>query len=309
MKRLKTLIAVLIAALCLCALLSPSVAAASIDLNKPSVLTITYKDSEKSFEGLQIKTYRIADVSPDGKYTLSKEFKDYPVKLYDIESQTEWKKIAATLTGYIIADNIPATASQKTDENGTVKFDGILPGMYLTTAVSYLNGTELTVFENFLAAVPNVQNNAYNYNVQAFPKYEKQEYIEEVFEYKVIIQWKDPGYQSSRPKSVEVDIYKNGILFTTETLSPENNWTYKWEYKDDGSEWQAVQKDIGKVYTVTVDDNKKDNSIVITNARDGEDKNVPQTGDTKVLWPYVLMLCLSGSVMIIIAIWRKRTSQ
>ena len=38
-------------------------------------------------------------------------------------------------------------------------------------------------------------------------------------------------------------------------------------------------------------------------------EKVPQTGDTTSLWPYVFAMCISGSLLMIFAMWRKREEE
>ncbi len=305
MRKRRSFIAVLIVVLLLCDFYSLTAKAAGVDLQKSSSMTITYKDGDKGLSDLEIKTYRIADVSSDGKYSLCGELKGYPINLYDVKSQSEWQNIASTLAAYIAADGIAADLVAKTDDNGIVKYENIMPGMYLILSVTNTYKNEVTVFENFLIAVPNIQEEgSYNYDAAAFPKCEKRQVTQNKIKYSVIKQWKDTGFRDLRPESVKVDILKNGKRQATKLLSADNNWTYKWEADDDDFVWQAVERDISKSYSVTV--KSSGNSIIITNIHKEKDSGRPKTGDTTILWPYILVMCISGSILTAIGIWKKR---
>ena len=277
-----------------------------IDPEKPSSLTLQYTHDGQIFEGLEIKSYRIAEVYENGTYELTGAFSRYPVKIYEVTSQTEWKKIASTLAAYAEADRIAPTCTGITNETGIVSFTNILPGMYLTMAVTVSGEAEITVFENFLTVVPHPSDDGnHNYDVTAYPKCES--YIPSgETEYKVIKLWKDSGYEETRPDSVTVDILKNGVLQSSEILSSDNNWSYRWVSEDDGSTWQVIERRIPADYTITV--TKDRNTFVITNTITQDVPSAPQTGDTTVLWVYQLVMCLSGGVMLIIAAWRKKNA-
>lgn len=276
-----------------------------IDPLRDSSLTLHYEYNQTAYEGLTVKSYRIAEVFADGTYALTGAFQSYPVSIYGITSQSEWKIIASTLEAYAIADQIEPTVTAVTDETGTVAFTDILPGMYLTLAIRVERETDITVFESFLSVVPYPsEDGEHNYDVVAHPKCQSFTPTPEEQEHKVVKQWKDNGYTEKRPESVIVDIYKDGVLQSTQSLSAENNWSYHWTSPDDGSEWKAVEREIPADYTVTVVENG--NTIIITNVYKYEPEPPPQTGDTTVMWPYVLSMCISGGIIVVLATWRKR---
>lgn len=274
-------------------------------------LTLQYSYEGQPYEGIEIQTYRVADVDARGKFKLSGNFADYQISLLGISSQTEWKEITSTLAAYVVADQIAPELVGVTDEAGRVVFTDIQPGIYLTMGVQVENIRGLTVFESFLTVVPLPDENSdpgeilYLYDVTAYPKCESFIPGPDPIEYKVVKQWKDNGYTEKRPEFVEVDIYKNGELQTTEKLSSENQWSYSWTAPDDGSEWVAVEREIPEGYTVTIV--KEGSTIVITNVYEGDVPPPPQTGDTTVLWPYVLVMCIAGGAILMLATWRRGT--
>ncbi len=278
--------------------------AAVVEPDKASSLTFVYLAQEVPFEGLAVKTFRIAEVSADGKYALTGDFRDYPVSLYDVQSQAEWRNIASTLASYAIADGLAPTASGVTDGAGTVKFDNLLPGMYLTLSVRQDTPELVTVFENFLTALPMPDGSgAYNYDVTAYPKHETRVPSPADRTFKVIKHWKDGGDYALRPDTVLVDLYRDGQLQETVTLSSDNNWMHTWTAPDDGSLWTCVEREIPDGYTVTVV--QEGNTFVLTNAHDG-DIPTPPTGDSGSVYGYAVFMTLAGLVMILLAVWRKR---
>jgi hypothetical protein len=169
------------------------------------------------------------------------------------------------------------------------------------------NDRSTTVFEDFLTMLPTPTDAEHLYDVTAYPKVTHFEHKPEDVEHKVVKQWKDEGSESNRPESITVDIYKNGEIYDSQDLSAENNWMYKWTSKDDGSLWQAVEREVPKGYTVYV--NEKGNTIVITNICEDAKGEAPQTGDITATIHFTPILSVSGALFLIIAVWRKRTEK
>jgi len=302
---MKKILSLLLCILTVTALISTAAYAVTpIDTARPSSLTLQYSHNGKYFEGLEIKTYRIAEVFEDGTYALTGDFADYPVKIYDVTSQAEWRIIASTLAAYAEGDKIAPTREAVTDARGIVEFKDILPGMYLTLSVTATEENTVTVFETFLAVVPRPSNDGnHNYDVTAFPKCETHTTGGNI-EYKIVKLWKDEGHVEDRPKTVVIDILKDGVVYKTLNLSASNSWSLTWEAKDDGAVWYAVERELPVNYTVA--STREGNTFVITNSHKSGIPESPQTGDTSVMWPYALVMCLSGGVLVIVATWRKR---
>lgn len=303
----------IISALCICITISVLLfggianvrAISPIDPQKKSSLTLQYKHGDNFYSKVEIKTYRIAEVFEDGSYALCGDFKDYPVNIYGVYSKTEWDNICSTLSAFAVADGISPTLTAVTDQSGTVIFKEILSGMYLTLAVNVETESEIVKFESFITAVPAPDADGnHSYDVTAYPKCEVFTPTDKELEYKIVKHWKDSGYTSKRPESVEIDVLKNGIVQFSQKLSKDNNWSYCWKAPDDGAQWQAVEKNIASKYKVTV--TRKENTIIITNAYDSPYKEPPKTGETTVLWPWILAMCASGVLVVLLSIWRKR---
>ncbi len=291
--------------LALCLPLSVAASAATIDNEKDASLTLVYQYDGVAYADLDIRTFRVADIAEDFSFTLSGQFAEYPVSLYGISSQAEWNVICQTLQAYVWADSLKPTASAVTDESGTVKFEKLTPGIYLTMPITHLAENFTTEFFGFLTVIPNPEDDGgLNYDVTAYPKstqYDPEDGNSRNL--RVVKQWKDSGFEEFRPKSVKVDIYRNGEFKSTVRLSAENNWSYGWTTEDDGAVWTAVEREIPPEYTVTIE--TKEDTFVLTNVRKGDD-GPPDSGDTTVLWPYVMGMCLSGCVVILLAVSRKK---
>ncbi len=305
MKKWIVRILCLIVLLSFCLPMTVLASAETLDPAKDASLTLVYQHEGQPFDGLEIKTYRVADVTDGYVFSLTGQFSSYPVSLDGIESQTEWNIICQTLQSYVWADSLTPTATATTDASGTVKFDKLLPGIYLTMPVSILAEAATTEFFGFLTVLPDEGTDwSLNYDVTAYPKstqYNPND--DDVRMLKVVKQWKDPGYHLDRPDSVQVDIYRNGEFKATVSLSSENNWTHSWVAADDGAVWTAVERQVPEAYTVTIE--YKDDTIILTNTRKGDD-SPPNSGDTFVFWPYILGMCLSGCCITLLAVSKKK---
>lgn len=349
--------------------------AAPVDPSRPSSLTLQYQHNGTYYEGLSISVYRIGDVNSDGNFSLTGKFKNYSVKINGVTSQSEWKTIAATLSAYIASDGLSPDLTAVTDEKGIVSWKNIPPGLYLTLSVRAEGEGVVTIFEDFLTAIPYPSGNGtYNYDVTAYPKCTTEEIVPGMETYRVIKQWKDDGNKENRPESVRVRILRNGTVESIQTLSSKNNWSFSWTAEKDGSLWQAAEVAIPAGYTVTF--SSYDNTFILTNTwQNPEDPDspdvpdvpnppdtpdvpdvpnlpdspdvphvpnppdtpvnpdepadpdesdwpdlpgiadtpnnpkqpsTPKTGDTTVIWPYVLAMAASGSFLILLSIWRIR---
>ncbi|MBQ3229726.1 MAG: Cna B-type domain-containing protein [Clostridia bacterium] len=273
----------------------------TFDVEKKGSITLYYTHNGDTFEGLDIKLFRVAELFPDGTYALTGEFSEYPVNIYGITTQEQWDVVASTLASYAIADAIEPSVL-KTDSEGRVSYTELATGLYLVLSVNTTNENGAYMFETFMLALPAPdENEVYQYEITAYPKCAS--YVPSL-EYKVVKQWNDIGISDERPLSIEVGIYKDGKLDSVQILSAENDWSYSWKAQDDGSVWTVAELNVPDEYTVTMESNE--NVFVITNTREVPPPPPPQTGDTSVMWPYILILCLSGAILIAFATRRKR---
>ena len=151
----------------------------------------------------------------------------------------------------------------------------------------------------FLLTVPSQDaEGAWNYQTEADVKYETSVPEKGETEYKVVKYWVGDGSGIARPVRITVDILKDGVLFDTQTLTAENNWSYSWTAEDNGSVWQVVEREIPEHYTVKVEKNKT--MFLLTNTYTGDTpEEVPKTGDSSVPLLPVTLLSLSGMVLIL----------
>ena len=315
----KRRMAVVIALFCLCFWLTPCYAMAAsttdasepINVNQECMLTLTYTCDGTAFEDVSVKLYKIADVSFDFQYTLTSHFESWGLVLNGVQTNGEWNVTRSTLEAHIIADNIKADTVSKTDSTGTVCFEELKPGLYLATGGTITKGELTCHFDSALIALPGLDaDGRWQYQVAVAPKPEMIPPEEKEIELKVLKLWKGDERRNSRPKNIEVDIFRDGAFYKKIVLSEEDNWSYSWMAKEDGAEWSVIERNTPSGYTVTVE--KRDDSFVLTNTYRPQNPDgpfeAPQTGDTSNIMVYVVLMFVFGSMLIILGIIGKRNA-
>lgn len=304
--------------LCVCLYLIPCQAQAvstedakePISTNENCSLTISFCSGGIAFSELPVKLYKIADVSADYQYTLTSSFKKSNLILNGILTVGEWNVIRSTIETFILANDITADFNAETDFEGKVSFDALKSGLYLATTERVIQEETTYVFDSALIALPGLgADGLWQYQVDVTSKSEiipPSEDDEEI-ELNVLKLWKGDSGSSSRPTTIEVEIFRNGTSYQTVKLSEDKHWAYTWSAKNDGSEWKVVERNIPTGYTMTIEE--RETSFVLTNTLNLDNPNVPdvpQTGDTSNIMLWVILMIVSGSMLIILGITGKR---
>ena len=313
-------ISVLFILLCLCFYLMPcrKMAASTSDAVEPIIpekecsLDLSQCYGETAFPGAEVKLYRIAEVSADFKYTLTQPFKNSGLILDGIRTAGEWNVIRSTLEAYILAYNISPEFIATTNDEGHVSFETLKTGIYLATVNLSKEHNLQYGFDSALIALPGLGTDGFwQYQVSANAKGEALPPIDpdEETELKVLKLWRGDENQSTRPKSIEIEIFRDGATYETIALSEENHWTYTWSVKNDGSNWTVVERNVPQGYFMTVEE--RNSTFVLTNTLTPtypEDPiDPPQTGDTSNVLLYVLLMIGLGTVLIGLGVTGKRS--
>lgn len=308
----------IICLLCFCLSLAPCYAraASTTDAKEPILpenfctLTISYGYDTVAFTDVPVKLYQIADVSANLQYTLTSAFADSGLLLNGIQSTGEWNVIRSTLESLIIADGIPEDFTAVTDNGGQVCFEALKPGLYLAVAGDVAQGDLTCCFDGALIALPTLGTDGlWQYQVavtakaQILPPVDPDSKIQ----LNVLKLWKGDEDRTDRPRSIEVEIFRDGTSYQTVTLSQENNWAYSWLVEEDGASWTVVERNVPDGYTMTVE--HRGTSLVLVNTRNTEDDNPdgpPQTGDTANIMFFTVLMYVSGTILILLGIAGKR---
>lgn len=249
-------------------------------------------------DNAEFKVYRAGEITDNWEFVLTGAFQDIPADLNDLDTEA-MTELSETLAAYAAADGIEPDYSGRTDENGQVVFEGLTKGLYLIIGESVIwDGMRYDPVP-FLLTVPSQDaEGTWNYQTEADVKYETSVPEKEETEYKVVKYWAGDGSGNARPVQITVDILRDGVLYDTQTLNAENNWSYSWTAEDNGSVWQVVEREIPEHYTVKVEKNKT--MFLLTNTYTGDTpEEVPKTGDSSVPLLPVTLLSLSGMVLIL----------
>lgn len=287
---------------CLAAVRPFGVCAATLDPAAKASLTLYYQKEGTVFPDLQVAVYRVAEAFPDGYFRLLEPYDSSSADIHGITQQSQWNAVAETLWSFIVSNQIQPTTEAKTDETGKAVFSEMKTGLYFVREVMAENADGTYIFNQFLVYLPTPQSDgSYDYDVEAKPKCT--EFIPKT-EYTVKKLWKDAGYQASRPKEVVVDIYNDGVLLDSQTLSAANNWSYTWTVSgEDYGKWTVAERTVSANYKVSVQ--QKGNVFSLVNARETKPSG-PKTGDTSNPLLWILLMCFSGAVLLILGLRGRR---
>ena len=277
-------------------------AATPLDPNAQASLTLHYQKDGMTFADLPVSIYRIAEAFPDGSFRLIEPFASYPINIHHITKQEQWNQVAQTVYAYIVSDQISPDREKVTDENGTVCFTDLDTGLYFVREVVAENTNGTYIFNQFMVYVPTPQpDGTYIYTVVANPKCTN---FVPKNQYSVTKLWQDGGNQYLRPKEVTVDIYRDGVLYETQILCADNNWSYTWYVSsEEHSNWTVVERTVTDNYKVTIQQNGSHFSIINTHQTAPD---IPQTGDSSTPMLWILLLCFSGIMLVILGIYSRR---
>lgn len=325
MKRILTFLLAVAALMMFCI----SASAQSIATDLPCELTLQYKDDAgEALDELAVSLYRVADLDESGEAHALESFEKYGISF----DEGDRAKTAAELAGYVQRDKVDPDLSAKTDSEGKLILNELKVGVYLITSEILTQGNTLLSTQPLLIDLPMIdeKTGVYAYDVTASPKPARTEILKEL---NVIVLWRDKGRETERPKNVTIELYRDGELFDTGTVTAENGWQIKWsELSDskllvtDGSaadgdypdatanskdhmingehSWYVVERGADG-YTATYAVRPVNNTFIVINTvkTATPDQPLPQTGQLK--WP-VPILAGAGVLMLMIGILAGR---
>lgn len=292
----------------------------SIDVGRKSSIEIVFEYEGQEMSGVTFSVYKVADISSDATLTLNSTFSKYPVT-FDGTSEEEWDTLATTLKGFVVADQIDADASIITGENGRVELSDLSTGLYLVIGQKILRNGYTYTFQPSMITTPtwDEENSEWYYDIVILPKTTRVKVPEspevEIISRSVMKVWNTNIDANDLPDFIEVNLYKDNVLYDTVKLNREINWRYTWdrlpEFAADGSkiEWTAVEKDsVG--FTVRVQ--QAGVTTLITNTKvmpTTPPDQPPAIPDTGLLWWPVPILAFTGITLLVIGIVRNKSQR
>lgn len=269
-------------------------------------ITLVCRQNDTILSGMDWKLYRIGTREENIIHFIP-ELSEYSLDLGDLSSSAV-DTAAKTLESYVVAAGLPVLSEGKTNESGELQFDGLESGLYLAIGTDLQIG-EIVYFPSTLLLEVNGRNTNLNYD--AYPKFYSETLSDQTTAYIVKKVWvNDENAGEARPESITADIYQDGVLYDSVTLSEENGWKYRWETLDANAKWIVAERDIPEHYEVMVDYNSQQflirNSYVeppvvttsaaaVTTTVTAPPEKLTQTGQ---LWWPVIPLSIGGILLI-----------
>lgn len=246
---------------------APALAAGKIELDRKGKLTLEYQFEKQPLADVPVSLYRVADVEASGYLKLSGDFKNYNVDLEDLDS-TGWKIAAETFSVYISRDQIPPLIADKTEADGSIRFEELSTGLYLIKADDIRIGTNNYHSDPFFISLPSVnEDNEWIYDVKSHPKTITVTRANEKSITAVKV-WNDYGSGVTRPENIQISLLKDGGVYDTVILSASNYWRYTWNGLDESHIWTVAENDVPAGYTAAY--TKEGSIYTITNTAPGK---------------------------------------
>lgn len=291
--------------LMLCGIISVSFAEAALDPSRSVSLVIQYHSGDTALSGAVFSMYKVANISSSVRFTLTEAFKDAPVSLDRLMDQSAWKESADVLKRHVQNHAVAPTATAETDAEGKSIATMLPSGLYLVTGEKLELDWNVYTPETALILLPNRSTTGeWLYEVEMHPKPEI-EVIERISR-QVVKVWNDQANVSNRPTQLTVEMYRDGEIYDTVTLSAANGWSHRWTDLDGRCQWTVREPDIPAGYSSKI--TQSGERFIITNtlssaATPAPDSSLPQTGLT--WWP-VPVLVLAGMSLFLIGWLRQR---
>lgn len=271
-----------------------------LEPDRLTTLTIRYHTP-----GTVFRVYRVADVDDSVAFTLLSPFDGYHIDLRRDMTSTEWQALADTLTSYAAADGVSPLAVKQIDADGAISLTGLQPGLYLVVGQGYDEGEDIYTITPTLISLPNYREDGWwQYDVEISPKWSARPIQRE--DLQVVKIWRDAGSGVSRPETVTMELYCDGVLYDAVQLSRENNWRHTWTGLDSRHTWNVVERGVSSPYQVSI--SRQGTTVTVTNAvytsppSTTPVPDLPQTGQT--WWP-VPVLAAAG-MLLFIGGWLKQ---
>lgn len=286
----------------LCVLLAAgAMAAGRVDTERSCSLTAEFSHEGMPFADVQLRIYRVAKFAASGELSLTEEFSEMSVDFVELD-QAAWRKLAQTLSAYVISDGIEPTATAKTDVNGKAVFEGLKPGVYLVVGDSCLTETHYFIPAPAMVAIPATDaDDKWDYEQAIKLKYESGE--RNLVDLTVVKVWQDKGWKPLRPEYITVHLYGNGEKVDEIKLNKYNNWRHEWKNLDGAVDWKVVEKPVPPDYTVEIEQEGEVITVINQRPPAEEDEILPQTG---LDWWPVWILAAAGMVLFFLGWLRNR---
>ena len=252
-KAIRNIIAVFVCIFALIFTVIPAIPvnALEIETDAAASLTVTLAPDGKPLQGAVYVLYKVADVSPDVKFTMHDIYKDAKMSA-DVNHFTasNWRIIATTLNGYVAHKGIAPDYAAETDKDGIASFRDLPCGLYLVKGLPVLSGSEYIIPTPFIISLPSESDKEWIYDVSMNAKYTKHPESEEVH-VEVLKVWRDE-ISHKRPPQIVVNLYNGTEFYDSVVLNKDNNWKFSWQNLPLG-DWSVYEQNIPAGYLVSIE--------------------------------------------------------
>lgn len=232
---------------------------------KDGTFTVICKDKNDPIVNMEWKIYRVGERGKDDSYNLAGYFKNYKVLLNHSDS-SEAVQTGATLENYAVLDKVPPTASGRTDDDGTLKLEGLKNGLYIASGRKIRTDKKIHTPSVVMFEIHDTIKEGYTgKDVTAYIKMSSVTLSDDDmrFSYTVKNIWKNDDENDSRPSKVDVEIYRDNELYIEIELNEENDWTFQWSGEPD-YEWRVRVDTVPQDYTMVYDKDETNFAVVNT---------------------------------------------
>ena len=291
-------------------LLPVSVAASTIEPDREATLTVCTRYDGTPIVGMQVEAYLVSTVDAYGELTVTEPFNAYREAL-DIRGKNDsaWQQMAQTLERFVAAGNVLPTQIITSNEKGIAAFGTLEKGLYLLRARAVEQGNFVYAIAPFFVQLPQRGDSGWDYAVEAHTKPSENDRYMDVTVTKI---WKDSCVPAHEHPAITVRLWRDGVLWDTQTLPQNGKWTYTWTHLEAKYDWYVTEDPVegytqqepieedGYHFTITNSCNKKP-------PQTDKPGKLPQTG--QLWWPVPVLICLGLVCLIVGLVLRRKDNE
>lgn len=283
MRKYSRILMALVACICMVSMIGVNVqASSSFEAYGLGSIIVDYEYDGEVLAGVDFKAYHVAETEDNSEYEMAEGFEDFEIDFPSLSYDEYWISIRNNLQNYVNLNMVEPTVEFTTDENGSYKLDDLEAGLYYISAGNFVADGTAYYSDPILIMVGYFMEEIWMYHYEAAPKVDVLPYeADQGLEVEKV--WENISDDSQITDYIEVELYCNGELYDTVTLSRENDWSYEWEGIDQTATWAILETTTLEEYEVEYDYTYF--KFIITNTYTGPevdnyeyDESLPQTG-------------------------------
>ncbi len=276
MKALNKIMSVILVSLAIVLAISLSVTALNLEQDGKIIINYTYNDNP--LDDVDFRVYQVAKLTENGIYEMMGDFADIEIDFYQLEVTSYWINLKNEIEHYVDYKMIKPEYEFITDDAGNYNLDDLDLGLYYITADFTDDGLYAYYSEPLLIFVgqydEDVERWVYEFTIT--PKISMFS-LDHPATITVNKTWENINNETVIPNSIEVELYCNGIVYDTVTLSEENLWSYTWQNIDLDQVWAVCEKTTLTDFEVSYDRNYYTFEIINTYIGDTTPKETTTT--------------------------------